>query len=283
MQEIFQALLLSAAKPKQSSGNACVKLCGLVELCARSPSPNLKEFAFKEETAATLFNFFVEWNEQDAHRSMRLVLDFLVFSATQNPSPQARQSIKSKVLSETISIITEKSSRPSIKSALTALDHLVQKRLVYLNDVLSAYQTTHEQTTNQVKSWHNLVSQIFDWMVLHYVCPSAGKLIVTILTSQWSENGDERHPPSTWHSFISPSLEANAELLEPTRLYILIPLLKTDRAGALEYLKQLTSLQGLTGDRGEGWNLNAMLWLSMLEAGKKVGVVDEPGQGTSQP
>ncbi|KXJ97534.1 putative death-receptor fusion protein-domain-containing protein [Microdochium bolleyi] len=280
--ELFQALLLSAAKPKQTSGNACVKLCGLVELSARSASPKLKDFAFAEDIAATMFNFFVEWNEQDAHRSMRLVLDFLVVSATQNPSPQARQSIKSRILNETVSIITEKSSRPSIKSALTALDHILQKKLVNLSDVLAAYQTIHKSTTNKDKSWHNFTTQVFDWMVLHYVCPAAGKLIVTILTNEWSEDGQERHPPSTWHSFISPSLKANPELLEPIRLYILIPLFKADRTGALEYLNQLTSLQGLTGDRGEGWNLDAMLWLSMLEAGKKVGVVDEPGQGLKQ-
>ncbi|KAH7041120.1 putative death-receptor fusion protein-domain-containing protein [Microdochium trichocladiopsis] len=282
VQELFRALLLSASKPKQSSGNACVKLCGLVELCARSTSLRLREFAFTEDTAATIFNFFIEWNEQDAHRSMRLVLDFLTYSAAQNPSLEVGLSIKSKILDETVSIITEKSSRPSIKSALTALDHILQKKLIYLDDVLATYKKIHQSKMSQGTTWQNFVSQIFDWMVLHYVCPAAGKLIVTILTASLSKDGDERHPPSTWHDFIYPPLEANADLLESVRLYILMPLFKTDRAGALEYLQRLTSLQGLTGDRGEGWNLNAMLWLSMLEAGKKAGVVDEPGQGLKQ-
>lgn len=211
---------------------------------------------------------------------MRLVLDFLVHSAMQNPSPQVSQSIKSMILDESTSIITEKSSRPSIKSALTALDHMLQKKLIFLDDVLATYQKIHKSRPSQETTWQSFVSQIFDWMVLHYACPAAGKLIVTILTMRLSQDEDKRHPPSTWHDFIYPPLEANAALLETVRLYILMPLFKTDRVGALEYLQELTSLQGLTGERGGGWNLNAMLWLSMLESGKKAGVVDEPGQGT---
>ncbi|RYP07269.1 hypothetical protein DL764_002584 [Monosporascus ibericus] len=33
----------------------------------------------------------------------------------------------------------------------------------------------------------------------------------------------------------------------------------------------------LTGSENAGWDVNSMLWLAMLEVGKKVGVVDEPG------
>ncbi|RYP64049.1 hypothetical protein DL770_009258 [Monosporascus sp. CRB-9-2] len=35
--------------------------------------------------------------------------------------------------------------------------------------------------------------------------------------------------------------------------------------------------KSLTGSENAGWDVNSMLWLAMLEVGKKVGVVDEPG------
>ncbi|RYP79117.1 hypothetical protein DL771_000095 [Monosporascus sp. 5C6A] len=94
-ENIFQELVRSASKPKQLSGNACVKLCGFVEQCSKSRSTVLRAFAFSEDTAVRLFDFFVEWNEQDSHRSMKLILDFLAYSISKNPTPETGLAIKS--------------------------------------------------------------------------------------------------------------------------------------------------------------------------------------------
>ncbi|RYP32263.1 hypothetical protein DL767_005314 [Monosporascus sp. MG133] len=61
------------------------------------------------------------------------------------------------------------------------------------------------------------------------------------------------------------------------KLYVFVPLFRVDRPESLKYLNNLSSLQSLTGNENTGWDVNSMLWLAMLEVGKKVGVVGEPG------
>ncbi|KAI0840628.1 hypothetical protein F5Y06DRAFT_308806 [Hypoxylon sp. FL0890] len=281
-QDIFQELLLCAEKPKQASGNACVKLHGFVEQCSKSSKPALRDFAFAESTALRLFDFFMEWNERDSHRSMRLVLDFLAYSISHNPIPEVGTSVKQTILHNTISTITQRSSRPSVKSAMVALDHFIQKKLVYLCRILETYRELHGLPVDENALWDAFIAKIFTWMESRYVCPTAGKLLVTIFTSYWFENRDVRHQPVTWHKFIYAGLQMDIDYLEPIKLYIFVLLFKTDLDGSLAYLRHLSLLQRLTSSDSNSWDLNSMLWLAMLEAGKKIGVVDEPGRGQEQ-
>ncbi|KAI1085719.1 putative death-receptor fusion protein-domain-containing protein [Whalleya microplaca] len=281
--DVFDELLQSAAKPKQSSGNACAKLYGFVEQCSKSNQPLLRDFAFSRDTALRLCDFFLEWNEQDSHRSMRLVLDFLTYSISNNPAPEIGTSIKENVLTSVVSIITQQSSKPSVKSAMVALDHFIQKKLVYLSNVLEIYKEIHRFPTNESANWDAFIAKIFSWMELSHVCPVAGKLLVTIFTYPWYENQNIKHDPNGWHRFIYKGLQMNLEYLEPIKIYIFISLFKADRNGSLTYLHNLSSLQKLTGTESNGWDLNSMLWLAMLEAGKKVGVLDEPGSPGPKP
>ncbi|KAI5928616.1 putative death-receptor fusion protein-domain-containing protein [Camillea tinctor] len=279
--DIFQSLLSNAAKPKQSSGNACAKLCGFVEQCSKSHREPLRSFAFADTTASSLFIFFLEWNEQDTHRSMRLVLDFLAYSISRNPNQATGASIKADILKETVSIITQQASRPSTKSAMVSLDHLIQKKIFFLCDIVEIYKDIHAISSDQQAIWNAIIGRVFAWMEIQYVCPVAGKLLVTIFTSPWYKDDDKsRHHPNDWHRFIYNGLHANLELLEIIKHYIFVPLFKTDRDGALRYLHILSRMQKLTGKGNIGLDLNAMLWLAMLEAGKKIGVVGEPGQET---
>ncbi|RYO81329.1 hypothetical protein DL766_004480 [Monosporascus sp. MC13-8B] len=202
VENIFQELVRSASKPKQLSGNACVKLCGFVEQCSKSSSTLLRAFALSEDTAARLFDFFVEWNEQDSHRSMKLILDFLAYSISKNPTPETGLAIKTRILRDTVTIITRQSSKPSVKSAITYLDYIILKNLVYPSDVLEIYRRVHELPSHQEVTWDEFISKLFNWLELH---------------------------------------------------------------------------NSLTGSENTGWDVNSMLWLAMLEVGKKVGVVDEPG------
>ncbi|KAI0453227.1 putative death-receptor fusion protein-domain-containing protein [Xylaria acuta] len=278
---IFDQLLSNAAQPKQSSGNACSKLCGFVENCSTSASPALKGFAFAQETSLKLFNYFIDWNEQDAHRSMRLVLDYIVSSIMWNPDAETGKSIKDSILNDTVSVITLQASRPSTKSSMIAIDHFLQKKVVYLGEVLLVYQRLHEGACEQEALWDSLISRIFAWMELQYVWTVAGKLLVTVLTQPWYQDDKiSRHGPNTWHKFILTGLSANSELLEPIKVYIFVPLFRTDPTSTLMYLNALTSLQKLTTSDSETWDLNAMLWVALLEAGKKTGVVGEPNNGS---
>ncbi|RYP58547.1 hypothetical protein DL769_008921 [Monosporascus sp. CRB-8-3] len=276
-ENIFQELVRSASKPKQLSGNACVKLCGFVEQCSKSSSPVLRALAFSEDTAVRLFDFFVEWNEKDSHRSMKLILDFLAHSISKNPTPETGLAIKTRILRDTVTIITRQSSKPSVKSAITYLDYIILKNLAYLSDVLEIYRGVHELPSHQVVTWDGFISKLFNWLELHNVSSVAGNLLVTIFTTPWREGENTRFYPDSWHKFIYGALQANLELLEPVKLYVFVPLFRVDRSESLKYLNNLSSLQSLTSHENTGWDVNSMLWLAMLEVGKKVGVVGEPG------
>lgn len=275
--------MICASRPKQSSGNTCGKLYGFVEQCSKSSKPALRNFAFAESTALRLFDFFMEWNEQDSHRSMRLVLDFLVYFISNNPIPDIGTSVRDIILANTISTITQQSSRPSVKSTIAALDHFIQKKLVYLHSILEIYKDINNLPLDGIALWDSFIAEIFTWMELHHICSVAGKLLVTIFTNSWYEDRDVRHNPESWHGFIHKALQTNIDYLEPIKLYIFVPLFKTDRIGSLIYLQRLFSLQTLNSHESNGLDSNSMLWLAMLEAGKKVGVVDEPGRGKELP
>ncbi|KAI0402725.1 putative death-receptor fusion protein-domain-containing protein [Xylaria palmicola] len=278
---IFDQLLSNAAQSKQASGSACSKLCGFVEYCSKSAAPVLKSFAFAQATSMELFNFFIEWNEQDAHRSMRLVLDYIVSSITWNPDADISKSIKDGILNDTVSVITLQASRPSTKSSMIALDHFLQKKVVYLGEVIQVYQSLREDTSKLAALWGYFIARIFAWMELQHVWTVAGKLLVTILTHPWYRDDKfSRHNPNTWHKFILNGLKINIELLEPIKVYIFMPLFKTDPSATLSYLNELTSLQKLTTSDNKGWDLDAMLWVALLEAGKKTGVIGEPNYGS---
>ncbi|KAI3338899.1 putative death-receptor fusion protein-domain-containing protein [Ustulina deusta] len=278
---VFEGLLSMAAQPKQSSGSACSKLCGFVENCSKSASPVLRRFAFAQATSMKLFNYFIEWNEQDAHRSMRLVLDYIVSSITWNPDMEISKSIKKSILHDAISVITLQASRPSTKSSMIAIDHFLQKKVVYLGEVLHIYQRLRGDV--QEATWHSFISQVFAWMELQYVWTVAGKLLVTILTQPLHRDDKySRHHPNTWHDFILSGLKANHELLEPIKVYIFMPLFRADPNSTLMYLDELTSLQKLTTNNNQGWDINAMLWVALLEAGKKTGVVGEPNHSSER-
>ncbi|KAI1117099.1 putative death-receptor fusion protein-domain-containing protein [Nemania sp. NC0429] len=275
-EHVFGELLSHAAQPKQSSGGACTKLCGFVEHCSKSDSPILKKFAFAHATNLKLYNYFIEWNEQDSHRSMRFVLDCIVSSIMSNPDPESSKSIKNNILDDTISVITLHASRPSTKSSMIVIEYLLQKRAVYLGEVLHVYRRLCGDAREEGAVWDSFISRIFAWMELQYVWTAAGKLLVTILTEPWyPDDQSSRHHPDTWHDFMLSGLRINLELLEPIKVYIFMPLFKIDPKSSLIYLNKLTLLQKLTTSDTQGWDLNAMLWVALLEAGKKTGVVGE--------
>ncbi|KAI1169980.1 putative death-receptor fusion protein-domain-containing protein [Nemania sp. FL0916] len=279
VEHVFNELLANAAKPKQSSGNACSKLCGFVENCWKSHSSVLNSFVFAPATVTKLFDFFLEWNEQDAHRSMRLVLDCIVSAIIWNPNADISNSIRDSILHDTISAIILQAPRPSTKSSMIALDHFLQKKVISLIEVLQVYSRCCEDVCHQEAMRDSFISQVFAWMELQHVWTVAGKLLVTILTQPWcqDDNSSKLHP-STWHRLILNGLKANPELLEPIKVYIFMPLFRTDPKSTLIYLDELTSLQKLTVNDSQGWDVNAMIWVALLEAGKKTGVVAEPNQ-----
>ncbi|KAB5570246.1 putative death-receptor fusion protein-domain-containing protein [Coniochaeta sp. 2T2.1] len=282
-QEVFTKLLQNAAQPRKSSSQACVKLCGFVQLCARSTHDGIRRWAFTRDTSMRLFDFYIEWNEHDQHRSMRLVLDVLTTAFSRNVDAEVGSAIKTTILETLVSIITRQSTRPLVKSSLHCVVHFLSKQAATLDDLSATYRRVNPDGRELplLELWQSLVSIMFSWMELHYVCPIAGKFIVNVLTSLTTMATDGSHPelegfgPKTWQRWIQAGLSADMERLESVKTYVLTPLFVADRRSSLEFLKiyneeSLETKDALSGD----W---ALLRLAILEVGKKSGLVDEPG------
>lgn len=289
-QELFEKLLANASQPRGSTADACVKLCGFVQLCAKSNGNDLTQWAFSEKTCQDLFNFFIEWNEKDQHRSMRLVLELLAFLTTHNPASPARENVKADLLHTTVSIIARKSTRPLVKSCITALNHMLTRAVLTLEDIAQMYQSMRPDLTEQtaIVIWQEWVVEIFRWMELNYVCPVAGKLLVITFSglfgsSQSRVSHGESSPvldASTIRRWLEKALAVNPGLLESIKNYFLAPLFKSDRALSIALLKELHHAQPNddTHPRSNDLDTAALLHLAALELGKKASIVDEPGQ-----
>lgn len=286
-QGLFQQLLANASQPRGSTSDACVKLCGFVQLCAKSKQDSLTSWAFSEKTSHDLFNFFIEWNEKDQHRSMRLVLDLLTLLITQNPLQEAGDNVKMDLLHTMASIIGRQSTRPLVKSCITALSHLLTKSVLSLEDVAQMYQSVRPDLAEQpaIILWQEWVAEIFRWMELTYVCPVAGKFLCILFSGLYKSSPSrgchgERTPlldPTTIRKWLETSLVANPGLLESIKNYFLAPLFKSDRALSIALLKELHHVQPEdTGARNDELDTAALLHLAALELGKKAAIVEEP-------
>lgn len=286
---MFTKLLQNAAQPRKSSSQACVKLCGFVQLCAKSSHDGIRRWAFTRDTSLRLFDFYIEWNEHDQHRSMRLVLDVLTTTFSRNADPEVGRAIKTTILDTLVSIITRRSTRPLVKSSLHCVVHFLSKQAVTLDDLATTYRRVDPEVRDlaPLALWASLVSVMFSWMDLHYVCPIAGKFIVNVFIGLTNMAADGSHPEldgfgaRTWQQWIQDGLRSDMRRLESVKTYVLTPLFSADRRSSLEFLKiyneqSLESKDALSGN----W---ALLRLAILEVGKKAGLVDEPGTFTYPP
>ncbi|RKK97536.1 hypothetical protein BFJ68_g13973 [Fusarium oxysporum] len=280
-QSIFTRLLESASQPRGASGNSCVKLCGFVEQSSKSQSQSLKLWAYSRDVTIQLFNFYVEWNESDNHRSMKLVLDLLPQLIRRNPDEKAGQETKSTILDNLVSIVTGKSSKPLAKSAIKALDHLLAKDIVTLDEIRSSYVTLQQKDTskNPLEVWKSFIFELFHWMTLHFVCPTAGRFIVCVyrgLRSQDQRETSGQLSIETWHRWLLEAINEEPSILEPIKNYIFLPLFKADKSEALGFLKRMNEHEAVSAGHEIDINLPALLQLAALEIGKKVGLVEEP-------
>lgn len=240
-----------------------------------------------------MFDFFIEWNEKDQHRSMRLVLDLLSFLITRNPSPQLGEEVKTDFLHTITAIISRKSTRPLVKSCITALSHLLAKSVLTLEDVARMHQSMRPDLSDQpaIVLWQEWVVEIFRWMELHYICPVAGKLLCIVFSGLHGSSPSggchgERTPEldaTTIRRWLETALAANPELLETIKNYFLAPLFKSDRALSVALLKELHQAQPKedTHARSDEVDTAALLHLAALDLGKKVSIVDEPRKSST--
>ncbi|PHH82701.1 hypothetical protein CDD82_5151 [Ophiocordyceps australis] len=273
----FQRLLNEASQPKSASGQACIRLCGLVEQLSVANSPQLISWAFSAPVTLGIFNFYLEWNESDHHRSMKLVLDLVGQLLKRNPDEHGTSNIKANIADTIISTLVGRSIKPVAKSAIKALDHFVTKGTLTLHHVHERY-TVCRNGSNGYQGWRSLMSHLFQWLKLHYVCPAAGKLIVSLYLA-WRQQDDEATAmPSreAWYEWLVGFVCQQPLLLESIKNYIFLPLFKADGNEAMRLLRVIKGQETTSAAASFGVDTPTLLQLAALETGKKVGLVEEP-------
>ncbi|KAM0284815.1 hypothetical protein ACHAQH_001735 [Verticillium albo-atrum] len=281
-QGIFNDLLAKSSQLKATSGNSCVKLCGFVAQCIKSKLPQLQKWAYTEDMSLKLFSFFIEWNEVEAHRHLRLVLDLLPNLINQNPDSSTGASVKLNILDTLVSIVGPKSSRPLVKSSMKALDQFTAKGLVSVEDIGQSYRRVHAHTVwpSDFDLWRAIFAQLFHRMTT--MRANAGKLVVTLYQALQKSNGEigQQFTAQVWLEWLQEALTISPQLLDSVKNYVFLPIFKQDRAGSLRFLeimKELDPVAITSQEDEEEVNVQALLRFNALEVGKKVGIVDEPG------
>lgn len=285
-QSLFCKILKVASQPRNSTKDACVKLCGFVQLCLKSQNESLRLWALSKETARDLFNYYIEWNEKDQHRSMRLVLDLLSTILLQTPDSEARETLKAEFLTILVSIIARKSMRPLVKSCMSALTIFMTKEVLTLKDIECQYQRIRPELDGHpaIVLWRHWVDEIFRWMELHYICPVAGKFLVTIFSELFSSSGNSSQAEKVdfdvviLRQWLEGALHANPDILESVKNYVLAPLFKSDRKVSIALLEELNRSRRDGSTSSSHTDIVALLHLAALEVGKKSSIVDDPSK-----
>jgi hypothetical protein len=245
-----------------------------------------------------IFHFYVETDGSDYHRSMRWVLDSTIQLLSLNPDVEAARSLKQKLLSFLVSVVIGTNTKPVGKAAVKTLEYFLVKNVVTLEDLEATYTASrplpsdgHVKTDNEGHElWRRFSADIFHWMKFAIVAPAAGRLIGTLYQSLRSRGESEEAglDIQTWLRWLVEFLEEEPSLVESTSTYLIVPLFKSNHAEALKMLQvtvegEVESSRISTAGGDLSFDMLALLRLSILETGKKTGILGEPGKIQSGP
>ena len=257
-----------------------------MEQSSKSKSEELRTWAFSQDVTIDLFNFFIDWNESDHHRSMKLVLDLIVQFLKNNPDRGQASTTTACLLDTLLSIVVGRSAKPVAKSAIKTLDHFLAKGTFTLGDIHAAYLSQRPELaqSDDIEIWRMLMIDLFHWMRLHFVCPTSGRFIVCVYRGWRRADYVKPIPPSleTWYQWLLDFLTEEPSLLESVKNYIFLPLFKADRAEGLRFLGKMNGDKVVSTASNLDMDTPALLQLAALETGKKVGLVEEPGMHSSR-
>ncbi|TAQ88243.1 hypothetical protein B7494_g3410 [Chlorociboria aeruginascens] len=255
-----------------------------------STASQIRETAFSMKTCLDLFNFYVDWNEKNQHRSMRQVLEVLASLITLHPDPPVSRSIKGSILWRLLSIISHQAAQPLVKPAFKSLELFLGKKTVSPDELIKVYKEQKVTTKSRIprnsdisaldSTWDVFISEIFGWMNLADVSPAAGKFLVTIflILKKISPKTEEVVPDhrALWQKWIREGLSKNPDSLENVKNYLLPPLFKLDRPSSLGFLEEINKQTPISDLGSQELNTHSILQLAAMEVGKKAGLVSDP-------
>jgi hypothetical protein len=281
-------LLCKATQPHHVSGNACTKLCRFIEQCKTSKFANIREVAFSGKTLLDLFNFYIEWNEKNQHRSMRQVLELLASLFSLQPVEEISLSVKESLLRRLVSIITHQDAQSLVKPAFKSLEYFLGKRIISTDSLISCFQdlrvfsdvSTNDRVAEPVIFRDLLIGDVFEWLALPDTSAAAGKLLVTLFIAlgSLSRESPNQAPGQTvlWQQWIRDGLNKYPETLENVKNYLFVPLFKLDRFGSLSFLGNLNNQESISDLKSDDLEAHYLLLLAATDVGKKSGLVEEP-------
>ena len=283
---VFDQLSSRETTSKPSTSKIRIRLCGFIEQCCKSSSKEVRDWAFSSEIYLRLFDLYLEWNEADTERSLRLVLDLLVNLMIRDQARPHFESTKLTVLDTLVSIVARQSTKPLAKSAIMVLDRFLTKSVVSLREVGTKYKELKgiEPAVSDLQLWKSYLTELFDWMKIQFVCPVAGKFVATVYKQLRGESeagflsgSEKKLTVELWHQWLLEFLMSDQTLLEGIKNYIFIPLFKSERTESLAFLDMMNRLDKDTVSPEVDMDVPATLRLASLEVGKRVGLVEEPG------
>lgn len=222
---------------------------------------------------------------------MRQVIELLATLISVNPDQLEAQSIRIQILKRLLTILSHRSAQPLVKPGFKAMECLISKGTFSAVEVLDVYldNVKHQRNVKEpISKSHTedstardaFVSQIFDWMSLPDTAPAAGKLLVTFFQNLRTSpaRGDPDIPEEhtfLWQRWIRQGLTIYPDSLENIKNYLFPPLFKLDRAGSVEFLQELSHSAKPSTFGEQEIDVQALLFLSAMEVGKKLGLVDE--------
>lgn len=280
VQNAFDQAFKEAAQPQPVTSNAVSKLSEFIKQCAKSKSSTLQKWAYSEAVVVKLFDCYVEWDESDQRRSTKVLLDLVVQLLKGNPDREEATRITSVIMMDLMSIIRGTSTKPIIKSAVKASEYFLSKGVISLEDVVRIYKASHAggSSMNEQDVWPKFFAELLQWLRAHTVCPLAGKFVVGLyraLRAKDKESQSFIHVES-FKGWLLDLLFQDPTMLEPIKNYVFGPLFKGDRQEAIIFLRSL-DLGQLTNPRDANLNVAELFQIAALEAGKRVGLVEEPG------
>lgn len=165
---------------------------------------------------------------------------------------------------------------------MKTLDYLLAKSVFSLDDVKTKRMSYLEDSAgaSELEVWRVFMNDLFQWMRLHFVCPAAGKFIVSVYRClrKKEQESSVGFTVDVWHQWLLDFLTEDATLLERIKNYIFLPLFKVDRSEALLFLQRMNESSPATPSNSHDLDTGALFRLAALETGKKVGLVEEPGK-----